>query len=229
MSTEIIAYYRVSTQRQSLGLDAQQSAVHAYAEQNGLTILEEIAEKESGCEDERKGLNYAIALARKHKATLVVSKADRLTRDLAYSAQLFFKTAGLKIKALNLPDEAHEDALLFGVYYGLAQQERKMISDRTKQALQRKRDSGCKLGAPNAKFTDDMRVKASAQKAYNAETNLANMRASQALRHFYAGASKINLSAGARYLNEQQLYTSTGVFHTAMSVKLLIKRYNITT
>ena len=47
----ILAYYRVSTQRQGksgLGLDAQRAAVERFAEVEGLTIVKQFVEIESG-------------------------------------------------------------------------------------------------------------------------------------------------------------------------------------
>ena len=223
---KIVAYYRVSTKKQGLGLDAQRALVEAYAAAHGAEIVEEVEEKESGKEDNRPGLNRALALSRRHRATLVVAKADRLSRDLSFAAQIFFHS-GLKVVALNLPEEALTDALLFGVYFGLAQQEAKLISTRTKAALAALKAQGVKLGAPNAQFTPEMRAAAAEARKSQADNNPANLQAAAELRRYFDGATKRNLSAAARHLNEMQLYTPRGVFHDAKSVKNLIARYGI--
>lgn len=226
-ANKIVAYYRVSTKRQSLGLDAQRAAVHAYAEANGMEIVAEFDEKESGKECERPALNVAMATARKQRAALVVAKADRLSRDLEFAARVFFKS-GIKVTALNLPAEASTDALLFAVYYGLAQQEAAMISMRTKAALKAAKARGVKLGRPDAEITPEMREAAAATRRADADANPANLAASAELRRYFAGQDgKRNLSAAARHLNAAQLYTPRGVFHDAKSVKLLITRYAI--
>lgn len=225
-TTKIIAYYRVSTKKQGLGLDAQRNLVQQYAEQAGATIIEEFEEKESGKECDRPTLNLAMATARKHKATLVVAKADRLSRDLSYAAQVFFKS-GINVIALNLPEEAMSDRLMFGVYFGLAEQEAKLISQRTKAALAALKAKGVKLGRPDAEITPEMRQAAATARRQNADNHPANLAASAELRRFFEGATKRNLSAAARHLNEKQLYTPRGVFHDAKSVKLLIQRYDI--
>lgn len=223
---KIVAYYRVSTKKQGLGLDAQRTLVEAYAAAHGAEIVEEVEEKESGKEDNRPGLNRALALSRRHRAALVVAKADRLSRDLSFAAQIFFHS-GLKVVALNLPEEALTDALLFGVYFGLAQQEAKLISTRTKAALAALKAQGVKLGAPNAQFTPEMRAAAAEARKSQADNNPANLQAAAELRRYFDGATKRNLSAAARHLNEMQLYTPRGVFHDAKSVKNLIARYGI--
>lgn len=225
-STKIVAYYRVSTKKQGLGLDAQRAIVEAYATDNGLDIVEEVEEKESGKECDRPGLNLAMATARRHRAALVVAKADRLSRDISFAAQVFFNS-GLNVIALNLPAEATADRLMFGVYFGLAAQEAKLISDRTKAALAALKAKGVKLGRPNAEITPEMRKAAAKARKEAADNNPANLAAAAELRRYFAGAAKRNLSAAARHLNDLQLYTPRGVFHDAKSVKLLLNRYGI--
>ena len=51
LPSPILAYYRVSTQKQGrsgLGLEAQRKAVAAYAAQHGLQLVDEFAEVETG-------------------------------------------------------------------------------------------------------------------------------------------------------------------------------------
>ncbi len=225
-ANKIVAYYRVSTKKQGLGLEAQRAAVSAYATANGLTIVEEVEEKESGKECDRPGLSLAMATARKNRAALIVAKADRLSRDLSFAAQVFFNS-GLNVVALNLPSEATADRLMFGVYFGLAAQEAKLISERTKAALAALKAKGVKLGRPNAEVTPEMREAAAKARKEAADSNPANLAAADELRRFFAASTKRNLSAAARHLNEKQLYTPRGVFHDAKSVKLLIARYGI--
>lgn len=225
-NNKIVAYYRVSTKKQSLGLDAQRDAVRAYAEANGLQVVAEVQEKESGKELNRPELNFAIATAKKERAALVVAKADRLSRDLSFAAAVCFNS-NLNVIALNMPQEAMTDRLLFGVYFGLAAQEAKLISDRTKAALAALKEKGVKLGRPDAEITTEMREKAAKTRRENANNDPANLAAAAELRRFFEGATKRNLSAAARHLNEKQLYTPRGVFHDAKSVKLLIARYGI--
>ena len=227
-TNNIVAYYRVSTKKQSLGLEAQAAIVEQYAAEHGATIIATFEEKESGKECDRPTLNLAMATARKNHAVLVVAKADRLSRDLSFAAQVFFKS-GINVVALNLPEEAMSDRLMFGVYFGLAEQEAKLISQRTKAALAELRAKGVKLGRPDAatSITPEMREAAAAARRDAADNNPANLAAAAELRRFFEGSAKRNLSAAARHLNEKQLYTPRGVFHDAKSVKLLINRYSI--
>lgn len=225
-ATSIVAYYRVSTKRQSLGLDAQRDAVTAYATANNLTIIAEFQEKESGKENDRPILAQAMATARKYDATLVVAKTDRLSRNLSFAAHVFFES-GLKVHALNLPESARANAVVFGVFYGLAQEEASLISQRTKAALAEKKAQGVKLGRPGATITDEMHAASAKARKEQADANDANLKAADELRRYFAGLDKRNMAAAARHLNARQLYTSRGVFHTSETVKRLITRYGI--
>jgi DNA invertase Pin-like site-specific DNA recombinase len=225
-SNLVVAYYRVSTKRQSLGLDAQRATVEAYAAANGLTIVAEFQEKESGKEDERPCLNLAMATARKHNATLVVAKIDRISRHLSYASQIFFDS-DLHVRAVEAPDNAHENELMFSVFCGMAAHEAKLISQRTKAALAAKKAQGVKLGRPGATITEEMHAASAKARKEQADTKDVNLKAAHELKRYFDGAEKRNLSAAARHLNALQLYTSNGYFQDAKSVKRLIERYAI--
>ena len=89
-----------------------------------------------------------------------------------------------------------------------------------------KRKNGYKLGAPNAQFTNEMREKAiliNKEKAYNNENNKRAKAMIEILLKNTSNCSKI-----ARTLNENGFVTSHGKQFDCKSVKLIIKRYNLT-
>src|SRR4051812_30726138 len=93
--SNIVAYYRVSTDRQrrsGLGIDAQRAAVHRFIQGEGLTIISEYVEAESGkgtdALERRPQLAAALAAARAGRCPVVVAKLDRLSRDVAFVAGL---------------------------------------------------------------------------------------------------------------------------------------------
>src|SRR3977135_3246027 len=84
---KFVCYYRVSTGGQGksgLGLDAQRAAVATYLNGGSWQIVDEFTEVESGKRPDRPALDKALAAARLHRASLVVSKVDRLTRSVAF-------------------------------------------------------------------------------------------------------------------------------------------------
>jgi DNA invertase Pin-like site-specific DNA recombinase len=89
----------------------------------------------------RPQLQKAFAACRARKATLVISRLDRLSRDAAFLLNL--QKAGVRFCAADMP-EANE--MVVGIMAVIAQGERKMISQRTKAALQAAKARGTVLG-----------------------------------------------------------------------------------
>jgi DNA invertase Pin-like site-specific DNA recombinase len=91
----IVSYLRVSTQQQGNsghGIDAQREACRRFAADNGFEIIAEHVEIQTGkgadALDRRPELAKALSTARKHKTAVLVSKLDRLSRDVAFIAGL---------------------------------------------------------------------------------------------------------------------------------------------
>ncbi len=145
MERPLIPYYRVSTERQGksgLGLDAQQSAVKAYAKANGLRILASYTEIESGKVNERPQLRAALTHAKRSNAVLCVAKLDRLSR----SASFLLNLVDSRVPFVCC-DSPFANELTIGVMAVMAQHERKMIAERTRAALQAAKARGVKLGS----------------------------------------------------------------------------------
>jgi DNA invertase Pin-like site-specific DNA recombinase len=104
-SGKFVAYYRVSTGRQGksgLGIEAQRAAVATYLNGGDWSIVAEFTEVESGKRSDRPALDQALAAARLHRASLVVSKVDRLTRSVAFLSRLL-EAAGVDVRFADLP------------------------------------------------------------------------------------------------------------------------------
>jgi DNA invertase Pin-like site-specific DNA recombinase len=141
----IIGYMRVSTKGQGesgLGIEAQRTAVEAYARQSGGTLLMCYTEVESGKLADRPELAKALAHARRAKATLVVAKLDRLARNVEFLARVL--NAGTEFVACDIPSA---NRLTLHIMAAVAEAEAKAISDRTKAALAAYKARGGKLGA----------------------------------------------------------------------------------
>ncbi len=104
MAQNLVAYVRVSTDKQGrsgLGLEAQAAAVARFAEGRGGEIVARFVEVESGKRNDRPELAAALAAYRKHKATLVIAKLDRLARNVAFIANLV--ESGVDFIAVDMP------------------------------------------------------------------------------------------------------------------------------
>jgi DNA invertase Pin-like site-specific DNA recombinase len=144
-----VAYYRVSTAQQGrsgLGLEAQREAVRTYIESSAgghrpAALAEEFTEVESGKHADRPKLALALDACRLTGAVLVIAKLDRLSRDAHFLLGL--EKAGVEFVAADMPNANRLTVRLMAV---IAQEEREMISARTKAALATAKARGKKLG-----------------------------------------------------------------------------------
>jgi len=142
---KFVTYRRVSTDEQGrsgLGLDAQTAAIAQYVEGRGGRIVRDIAEVASGADDNRAGLREAIALARRTGSVLVVARLDRMGRSVALIAGLI--KAGLRFAVCDRPNASELELHLIAM---LAQEERRLISERTRGALRALIARGVLLGS----------------------------------------------------------------------------------
>src|SRR4249919_1794096 len=145
----LVAYYRVSTQKQGrsgLGLEAQRRAVTAFAKAEGFEIVSEFTEVETGkgsdALDRRPQLKAALKAAKKARCEVAVAKLDRLSRDVAFISGLMAQKVPFIVAALG----KNVDPFMLHIYAAMAQQERAMISRRTKEALVAAKVRGVRLG-----------------------------------------------------------------------------------
>ena len=131
--TNYIAYYRVSTKKQGtsgLGLDAQEASVIHHVNGHG-KLIASYTEVESGKKSERIELAKALGHAKRNKATLIVAKLDRLSRNVAFLCA----------------DMPTANKLTIHIMAAMAEHEGKVISERTKAALTQAKIRGVKLGS----------------------------------------------------------------------------------
>src|ERR1700716_1679496 len=146
-----VAYLRVSTQQQQrsgLGIEAQRAAIERFAAAESLTMIEEYSEFETGkgadALDRRPQLAAALAAARTAKCSVVVSKLDRLSRDVAFVSGLMAQRVAFIVAELG----RDADPFMLHLYAALAEKERRLISERTRSALAAKKANGAALGNP---------------------------------------------------------------------------------
>jgi DNA invertase Pin-like site-specific DNA recombinase len=138
-----VAYLRVSTRKQDLGIEAQRAAVHRAIEREGFALVNgrEYVEHESGSRDDRPELHRALAACRLYGATLIVAKLDRLTRDLHLMTKIIKE--GIDIYLCDNPGITRE---LLPILAWAAEHELRLIRRRTKEALAVRRAQGVRLG-----------------------------------------------------------------------------------
>ena len=146
-----VAYLRVSTQRQQrsgLGIEAQRAAIERFAAAEGLSIISEYVEAETGkgadALDRRPQLAAALAAARAARCFVLASKLDRLSRDVAFVAGLMAQRVPFIVAELG----RDADPFMLHLFAALAEKERRLISERTRAALQAKKAAGARLGNP---------------------------------------------------------------------------------
>ena len=149
MLQRAVAYYRVSTQRQGrsgLGIDAQRARVVQFAEAEGIELVGEFVEVETGkgsdALDRRPRLAEALATARRERCPVVVARLDRLSRDVAFISGLMAQRVPFIVAELG----ADADPFMLHLYAALAEKERTLISERTKAALAARKARGVPLG-----------------------------------------------------------------------------------
>lgn len=218
-----VSYLRVSTAKQGrsgLGLDAQQEAVGGHIRRENGKVLAQYVEIESGKKGlkERPELGKALEHCRLTGATLIIAKLDRLSRDAHFLLGL--QRASVGFVCADMP-QANE--LTVGIMALVAEEERKAISRRTKDALAVAKARGVKLGCPNGakhlrKYGNEagvQAVKAKAQEhALALSSTLAEIRA----------AGIVSTNGIAEELNRRCIVTPRGGKWYAASVKRTLER-----
>ena len=145
---KFVAYYRVSTDKQGksgLGLEAQQTAVKRWLDGGTWKLLASFTEVESGKRVQRPELAKALAYCKRHKATLLIARLDRLARNVHFISGLM--EAKVKFVAVDMPEAT---PFMLHIYAAVAQEEARAISARTKAALAAAKARGKRLGSYGA-------------------------------------------------------------------------------
>lgn len=150
---KFISYLRVSTQRQGvsgLGEQAQRDSITRFLNGGDWDLIDEFVEIESG----RKGSKHrpqlmkALAECKKQKASLIVGKLDRLSRDVRFFLELL-DDYGVDIRFAEFSDinpQTDEGRMILVNMANYAEFEGRRIGARTKAALQAAKARGVVLG-----------------------------------------------------------------------------------
>jgi DNA invertase Pin-like site-specific DNA recombinase len=221
MTKQIVGYIRVSTAQQGksgLGLAAQREALARFAAAEDLKIAAEFIEVETGkgsdALDRRPQLAAALAEARKLKCPVLVAKLDRLSRDVHFISGLMAHKVAFIVADLG----ADADPFMLHLYAALAEKERQLISQRTRDALKAAKARGVVLGNPHLA---DVRRRAVASTKANADRFAKNV--APIIREVQ-GSGIASLRAIARALNARGVATARGGQWTAVQVGSILHR-----
>src|SRR5581483_1742908 len=154
---QVLAYVRVSSEEQSesgAGLEAQRRAIAAECERRGWQLVEVIEDAGFSAKDlKRPGIQEALRMLREGDAkALVAAKLDRLSRSmLDFTALMATATKqGWALVALDCAVDTTTPAgqAMANILATFARLERRLISQRTREALAVKRSQGVRLGRP---------------------------------------------------------------------------------
>lgn len=143
--TNIVAYYRVSTQKQGqsgLGLADQKERAHLYG-----NIVAEYVEIETGKNSNRPVIAQAIAHARSAGCTLYIACLDRLARNVHFISGLM--ESGVEFVCGDCPTASR---FTIHILAAVAEEEARKIGERTRNGLAQAKKKGVLLGSNNPKW-----------------------------------------------------------------------------
>lgn len=215
-----VSYLRVSTVRQGqsgLGLEAQRSSVSGYLHGINGQLISEFVEIESGKNNDRPQLHRALSACRIHGATLIVARLDRLARNAHFLLGL--KEGGVEFICVDMPSA---NTLTIGIMAMVAQEEARMISSRTKAALQAAKARGVKLGSPNS-LTSQAQSRGTQRSAEVRQSHAARWRADILPIVQTVHGEHLTYRTTARILNTQRVPARRGGQWTAAQVRRLVQ------
>jgi DNA invertase Pin-like site-specific DNA recombinase len=144
-----IGYLRVSTSEQGrsgLGLAAQRNDIEAFSQREGFSIKSWHQDIQTGAGKDalllRAGLAAGLKEARAGRCPLIVSRLDRLSRNVHFITGLMEHKVHFIVAALGRDC----DEFTLHIYASLAEQERKLISERNKATKAAAKLNGKKFG-----------------------------------------------------------------------------------
>jgi DNA invertase Pin-like site-specific DNA recombinase len=203
MSRKFVSYLRVSTDKQGergYGLDAQRKAVADYLNGGSWELVAEFVEIESGKRNDRPQLAAALAACKRHKAALVIAKLDRLARNVAFIANLM--DGKVDFVCCDMPQATR---LTIHVLAAVAEHEREMISERTRNGLAAAKAKGVKLGGPSLPAINETRQASAVARAKAIEPILSEL-------------ADLSAHKVAAELNARGIGTATGAPWSAKTV-----------
>jgi DNA invertase Pin-like site-specific DNA recombinase len=229
-----IGYLRVSTKEQGrsgLGLAAQKFDIQAFGSREGFSVKSWYRDLQTGAGKDalllRPGLAGALKEARVARCPLIVSRLDRLSRNVHFITGLMEHKVHFVVAQFG----RDVDHFTLHIYASIAEQERKMISERVRAATLIAMSQGRKFGLQLRPKSWQRKVSALGRAALVRE---ANERA-QAYRMYIEWALKqpgpegrlISFNSAAIRLNERNIETPLGGTWRGHHIQRMARRLGI--
>lgn len=205
-----VAYYRVSTSaqgRSGLGIAAQRTRVEQFLSVDD-EVVAEFVEIQSGKVDARVELWKAIARAKRSNARILIAKLDRFSRSVSFISGIMDQGVGMAVA-----DMPNATDFQLHIFAALAEEERRLISERTKAALAEAKRRGVILGKYSAILAPLNRSQADAR-AHDLQPVIVPL---------LEGAC--SYASIARYLNEHGFRTYRGKQFHPQTVRNVVARF----
>lgn len=229
-----IGYLRVSTREQGrsgLGLAAQRHEIEAFALREGFAVRSWHQDVQTGAGADalllRPGLATALKEARSARCPLIVSRLDRLSRNVHFITGLMEHKVHFIVAALG----RDRDDFTLHIYASLAEQERKLISLRCKAAAAVAKANGRKFGLQFRSKSELRRITALAhaalRKAADERAEAYRLHIEWTLRQPGVNGEPISFRAAANKLNERNIESSMGRRWSGMQLLRMAIRLGI--
>jgi DNA invertase Pin-like site-specific DNA recombinase len=219
-----LGYCRVSTAEQGrsgLGLEAQRAAIEAFATAEGVTVAQWYTEVETGkgsdAIDRRPQLAEALKQARKFKMPVLISKLDRLSRNMHFISGLMEHRVEFIVTELG----RQSDPFVLHLFAALAEKERQLISQRTKAGLAAAKARGTLLGTAARKPSALQSENAGKSASLRADEFVKTMRPHLAMA---MKDGENNYERAADLMNEWEQVSAKGKAWERRSVSAAVKR-----
>jgi DNA invertase Pin-like site-specific DNA recombinase len=218
---KFVGYFRVSSVSQGksgLGLLGQEDLVNKFVQNKEGTLIASFTEVETGTSKKKRvEIFKAIEFAKENNAILCISKIDRLARNVHFISSLM--ETGVEFVACDMPSANNFTIFLMSA---LAEEEAKLISSRTRKALEMKKKQGFKLGTPE-NFTEERRRMGTKALIEKAKANKNNVQATKLIVEYRQQGKSYDWIAIR--LNELKIFTANTKMHNSTSVHRLFKRF----
>jgi DNA invertase Pin-like site-specific DNA recombinase len=231
---DAIGYLRVSTQEQGrsgLGLAAQRFDIEQFGKREGFSVTSWHQDIQTGAGKDallfRPGLASAVKEARGSRFPLVVSRLDRLSRNVHFIADLMEHKVHFMV-ALFGRDVDH---FTLHLYASIAEQERKMISERARATALIEMNRGRKFGFQlrGKSWQRHVTKLGNAAKAKGADGRAKAFRVfiEWALKQPGRNGRPISFSSAAIRLNDRNIQTPFGRPWRGLNVQRMAQRLGI--